>query len=179
MNTKVLNNKSRELVTALRHKPEILQLTLNGNGWADVNCVLNSLEITKEELDWIVETNNKKRFEYNDDQTMIRASQGHSIDVNLEKDWVEFIPEGPLYHGTSSETVSIILKEGLKSMSRTHVHLSKDIETAVKVGSRKGKVVVLEVDARWLRADGGKLFESANGVILTNAVDPKYIKQLS
>jgi putative RNA 2'-phosphotransferase len=176
MNEKELDKKSRVLVTALRHSPALLKIELDDKGWTSVESILLNLQVTKEELDWIVETNNKKRFEYNDNQSLIRASQGHTVDVNLEKDWKEYVPEGPLYHGTSEDVVLHIMKDGLISMKRTHVHLSKDLETAIKVGSRKGKVAILEIDARKLRADGQKLYESANGVILTSNIASCYIK---
>lgn len=179
MNETELNKKSRVLVTALRHSPAVLGIIVNDKGWSSVESILTNLKLTKEELDWIVDTNNKKRFEYNSDQTKIRASQGHTLDIDLEKEWEEFVPEGPLFHGTSENVITLIFKEGLKPMNRTHVHLSIDEQTAKTVGSRKGKVVILQIDARKMRADGYKLYKSANGVILTKEVPRQYITHIS
>ena len=174
-----MERKSRLLIKALRHKPDILGLTLDKRGWVDVNDVLKSLSIKKSELDTIVSTNNKKRFEYNDPQTKIRASQGHSIgDLEVFKDWVNYVPMKPLYHGTSTISVNSIMKGTLVSKSRTHVHLSKDIETAWSVGSRHGTPTILEINAVDMYRDGYRFYESKNGVILIDEVPSKYINPL-
>lgn len=174
-----MEKKSRLLITALRHKPDILELKLDARGWADVKDVLKSLDITKLMLDEIVSSNNKKRFEYNDTQTKIRASQGHSISgIEVFKDWKIYIPEQALYHGTADFSVEPIMKSTLISKTRTHVHLSKDIETAMNVGSRHGKPVILEIDAVRMLEDGFIFYESKNGVILIDQVPSKYIKPL-
>ena len=140
-----IDKKSRLLIKALRHQPDVLGLTLDEKGWVSVSSVLKSLSIDKETLDFIVETNNKKRFEYSDTQSKIRASQGHSIKtLEVYKDWDLFKPTDFLYHGTATHTLSSIMKGTLVSKSRTHVHLSKDVETAFNVGKRHGKPVYLK-----------------------------------
>lgn len=175
----MINKKSRYLVRALRHDPSILNLTVDKRGWVDVSSVLKSLSIDKPTLDQIVQINDKQRFEYNDNQTKIRASQGHSLNnVEVYKDWNVYIPTGDLYHGTAQQFVNQILSSKLISKSRTHVHLSKDIPTALKVGSRHGKVVLLSVDAIKMYEDGYKFLESKNGVILIDEVPSRYLKKL-
>ncbi len=164
------------LSLVLRHKPEEAKLTLDQHGWADVALLLKNCSITKEELDWIVENNSKKRYSYNEDQTKIKANQGHSLsEVEVELEEVKEAPDF-LYHGTASELFSVLLNEGIKKMSRNHVHLSIDIPTAIQVGKRKSnEIVILQVNAKKMQADGQQLFRSANGVYLTEYVSPQYL----
>jgi putative RNA 2'-phosphotransferase len=122
----------------------------------------------------IVETNDKQRYSFNDDYTKIRANQGHSIPVNLQL--VEKIPPDVLYHGTATRFLDSIMEEGITKQSRQYVHLSKDVETATKVGKRHGKSIVLVLDALNMYRDGVKFYLSDNGVWLTNYVSSKYIK---
>jgi putative RNA 2'-phosphotransferase len=130
------------------------------------------LEILKE----LVSKDNKKRYAFNDDLTMIRASQGHSIDVELG-----YTPKSPpeiLYHGTAEKFVESILKSGLQKRNRHHVHLSKDIETAIKVGQRHGKPVVFEVFAGKMFAKGFEFYESDNAVWLCDAVPVAFLRKI-
>ncbi len=173
---KELTKIGKFLSLVLRHKPEEAQLTLDQHGWADVALLLKNISITKEELNWIVENNTKKRYSYNEDQTKIKANQGHSlseVDVALEE-----VKEAPdfLYHGTAQELFPVLLKEGIKKMSRNHVHLSIDIPTAIQVGKRKSNdVVIVQIKAKEMQADGYPLYCSANGVYLTEYVSPQYL----
>jgi putative RNA 2'-phosphotransferase len=174
-----LDKKSRLLIKALRHQPEVLELKLDDRGWVTISSVMKSLKVTKDDLDYIVSSNNKKRFEYDDRELKIRASQGHSIkDIEVYKDWSIFTPTGPVYHGTPDFAVSLIMKSKLVSKSRTHVHLSKDIQTAYTVGRRHGVPIILEIDAVSMLKDGFKFYESKNGVILIDEVPSKYITLL-
>ncbi|MBB1140100.1 RNA 2'-phosphotransferase [Myroides sp. WP-1] len=162
----------------LRHEPSKIGIQLDANGWADIEeliqkCGKHRVSFTRKELDEIVATNNKKRYSLNEDQTKIRANQGHSIAVDLE-----FTPQEPpvfLYHGTADRFLPSIYNEGIKKMSRQHVHLSQDKETATAVGSRHGRVVVLTILAGKMKEDGLLFYCSANGVWLTDYIDPKYI----
>lgn len=164
----------------LRHEPSKIGIQLDVNGWADVEeliqkCAKHRLVFTREELEEIVETNNKKRYTLSQDGRKIRANQGHSIAVDLE-----FTPEVPpayLYHGTANRFLPAIKEEGIKKMSRQHVHLSADKETAIAVGSRHGKVVVLTILAGKMQEDGLLFYCSANGVWLTDYIDPRYISK--
>jgi putative RNA 2'-phosphotransferase len=124
-------------------------------------------------LDDIVKTNNKQRYEYNEDETLIRARQGHSIkvDVNLS----ESTPPDILYHGTATRFLDSILEKGIVKGNRLYVHLSKDEETATTVGARHGKPYVLKIDAKKMYEDGIKFYLSNNNVWLTDFVDAKYI----
>ncbi|MEO0731588.1 MAG: RNA 2'-phosphotransferase [Bacteroidota bacterium] len=173
-----LTRLGRKISLVLRHKPKAIGLTLDEHGWADVAELLEKMTasgtpLDRAGLDRIVAENNKQRFRYSDDGRLIRANQGHSIDVDLELEAVP--PPAILYHGTASTSVASILATGLESRSRQHVHLSADTETAVMVGKRHGKPVVLRVDARAMAADGHQFYRSENGVWLAAAVPPQYL----
>ena len=163
----------------LRHKPETIGITLDEHGWADVNELIagaqkTSPDFNMEMLEEIVRTNNKQRYAFNEDHTKIRANQGHSIQVDVELK--EETPPAILYHGTGEKSVASIQEQGLLPQSRIYVHLSKDIDTAVKVGSRHGKPVVFTVLAGRMHEEGFKFFLSENGVWLTKEVPPKYLE---
>ena len=171
---------SKFLSLVLRHKPEEIGIGLDKNGWVSVDELLTKLnenghKVNMYVLEDIVKNNDKKRFAFNEDKTMIRASQGHSVNVDLGLE--SLTPPTILYHGTAIDTVSLIKKSSdIRSMSRTHVHLSKDIETAFKVGKRHGKACVLIIEAEKMCDDGFKFFQSENGVWLTEIVPVEYIK---
>ena len=160
----------------LRHKPDEIGIILDKNGYTSVSILNEKLDINSEELDWIVENNSKKRFAYNEDKTLIRASQGHSIDeVDVELQEATTVPKY-LYHGTSNDVVDTILVEGLKKMNRNHVHLSKYEETAIIVGKRKSSnITILKIDTESYLTDGYKIYISKNGVYLVDNVPNKYI----
>ena len=165
----------------LRHKPEATRITLDEHGWANVDELINGINNTGRKIDMtmleeIVKTDNKQRYSFNEDKTLIRANQGHSIPVDVELKEQE--PPELLYHGTADRFVKSIMKEGLKPMSRLYVHLSKDIETAKKVGKRHGNPVVLKIHSEQMKRDGGKFYLSENGVWLTKKVDVEYLEKL-
>lgn len=172
-----IKEKSRYLSLLLRHKPEKANLTLDEFGWCSVEEVLENLNMTKEELDRVVEENNKQRFKYNEDHTKIKANQGHSI--KIKNDIKKERPPSVLYHGTSASNRRAILKTGLKKMRRNHVHLSQDLETAKDVGMRYAKrennLWIIEVNAAKMHADGFEFFLSDNNVWLTDSVPPQYL----
>lgn len=178
MNEKETKSISKFLSLVLRHSPEIIGLKLDENGWADVEeliskCSQKGNKLDFELLDYVVESNDKKRFAFNEDKTKIRASQGHSISVELNL--AETEPFEYLYHGTVGKFLENIKKEGLQKMSRQHVHLSKDRETATKVGSRRGVPQILTVRSGAMHRDGFKFYLSDNNVWLTDEVPVKYI----
>lgn len=179
MNEKEIKNISKFLSLVLRHAPETIALELDENGWANVNeliaqCNKSHKKLDVELLDYVVENNDKKRFAFNEDKTKIRASQGHSISVELALEEVE--PLHFLYHGTVGKFMQSIRNEGLKKMNRQHVHLSKDRETAIIVGSRRGKPEILSINAPKMHQDGFKFYVSENGVWLTDHVPAEYIE---
>jgi putative RNA 2'-phosphotransferase len=179
MNEKEIKSTSKFLSLVLRHSPETIHLKLDENGWADVEelitkCNRHNKQLNLDVLNVVVETNDKKRFAFNEDKTKIRASQGHSIIVELNLN--EALPLDYLYHGTVQASIDGIKEKGLQKMSRQHVHLSKDKETAVKVGSRRGKPIVLRIDSKTMHADGFKFYLSENEVWLTDEVPLKYIE---
>ena len=168
-----IKEKGKTLSYLLRHDNEAYDSGLiDCNGW---RCVseLTGLGFTQDELDEIVETNNKQRFEYNADKTRLRARQGHSIpvDVGLK----ETIPPDVLYHGTATRFIDSIKEKGLIPRSRLYVHLSADYGTAANVGSRHGKPYVIAVDCKRMVKDGFKFYLSNNGVWLTNNVPVEYL----
>ncbi len=169
-------NTSKFLSLVLRHKPETIGITLDKNGWADVSELLDKMndDITLEILEEIVKTNDKKRFAFNDDKTKIRASQGHSIGIDLNIS--SKIPPDILYHGTAEKFLESIKNSGLNRGSRTHVHLSTDYDTAINVGKRHGKPIVLKIVAKKMNLDGYKFYLSENKVWLTKEVAKEYIK---
>jgi putative RNA 2'-phosphotransferase len=172
---------SKFLSKHLRHTPEELGLTLQPGGWVSVDDLLAASErvgfaISYDELIECVETSDKKRFSFDDTGDLIRANQGHSVEVDLQLDEKE--PPEILYHGTVEQFLASIMAEGLKKGNRHHVHLSKDTETARKVGARRGKPVVLQVDARKMHGEGFKFFLSVNGVWLTYAVPSVYLVRM-
>jgi putative RNA 2'-phosphotransferase len=172
---------SKFLSLLLRHKPEEIGLSLDENGWADVNELLALLHKTgktrtKDDLRQVVANNDKKRFTFNEEETKIRANQGHSVaNVDLKLEAVE--PPELLYHGTAERNLKAILSEGIQKMKRQHVHLSKDKGTATTVGSRHGKPVVLIIAAKQMHDEGIEFFLSQNNVWLTDFVDAKYIQK--
>jgi len=178
MNEKQIKGTSKFLSYILRHNPQSIGLELDKEGWADVNELIAKSKtdhsvITMELLDIIVSTNEKKRFAFNEDKSKIRANQGHSIDIELNLQ-IQGPPE-LLYHGTVDKFLQAIRTEGLKKMSRQHVHLSGDEDTAIHVGSRRGKPVVLVINAGQMSRDGYSFYLSANGVWLTDHVPAQFI----
>lgn len=164
---------------ALRHQPDVLGLTLDEHGWTSVEALLKGMafkghKISMTELEEVVENNNKKRFAFSEDKLLIRASQGHSIEIDLELEEVE--PPEILYHGTAIINVASIRKNGIEKRARHHVHLSGDKDTALKVGIRHGKPEILNILAGKMYQDGFKFYRSANGVWLTDFVPGKYIE---
>ncbi len=169
---------SKYLAKYLRHAPHELGLELQPGGWVLVDDLLTAAEkhgfpISYDELVDCLETNDKQRFAFDVSGELIRANQGHSVEVDLQLEERE--PPESLYHGTVERFLPSILEEGLVRGKRHHVHLSKDVETARKVGARRGKPVILAVDAGRMHRDGHKFLLSANGVWLTDSVAPAYL----
>jgi putative RNA 2'-phosphotransferase len=164
---------SKTLSYWLRHAPEPAGLTLDAQGWADVGLLMTALAAQDPAIDFdrlvtVVELSDKQRFELSADAARIRARQGHSVAVDL--DLPPVTPPDVLYHGTVERFLGAILSEGLKPQARHHVHLSSDLETARRVGQRRGEPVILTVDAGAMAADGAVFFVTANGVWLTDHV---------
>lgn len=163
------NRKGWNLAYLLRHDKS----ALDKHGWREVEDLILNHGFTLPLLEEIVDTNNKRRYEFNEGRTKIRARQGHSVNVDVELKVCT--PPDILYHGTSEDAVAAILEEGLKPGKRLHVHFSNDIETALQVGRRHGNPKVLRIDTASMAADGVKFYLSNNGIWLTDFVDPKFI----
>ena len=175
------NDTSRFLALILRHRPDVIGITLDEHGWADTDALIKGIAakqpFDRKMLEEIVATDEKMRYSFNEDGTKIRANQGHSVKVDVEL--TEQQPPEFLYHGTGEKYVPFIDKEGLKPQSRLYVHLSADHETAVKVGTRHGRPVVYKVHTGEMREYGYRFFISANGVWLTDRVPPVFLEKLS
>ena len=177
---KRLTAVSKYLAKYLRHAPDELGLTLQPGGWMPVDDLLDAADrhgfpIEYEELVEVIETNEKRRFSFDPSGELIRANQGHSVEVDLQLEKAE--PPEVLYHGTVGRFLPSIGEVGLIRGNRHHVHLSKDIETARKVGARRGKPVILTVNAGRMHREGHTFFLSANGVWLTDSVAPGYLSE--
>ena len=175
-----LKKTSKFISLILRHKPETIGISLDEHGWANVAELIKGISKTQyidmAMLEEIVDTDNKQRYSFNEDKTLIRANQGHSIPVDVELP--EKQPPVILYHGTGEKYVSSIDEQGLISKSRLYVHLSKDEQTAKAVGSRHGKPVIYEIQAGRMYAEGYAFYLSVNGVWLTKSVPAKYLKKM-
>ena len=181
MNDKKLTTISKFLSLVLRHEPQRIGLALDAAGWVAVDELLAQAAqagraITRAQLDEVVATNDKQRFAISEDGLRIRASQGHSIAIDLELPPRE--PPAVLYHGTASRWIASILRTGLDRRSRRHVHLTESLHTATAVGSRYGVPVILRIDARAMAAAGHVFRCSDNGVWLVDAVPVKFLEPM-
>ncbi|MCX5199998.1 RNA 2'-phosphotransferase [Streptomyces sp. NBC_00237] len=182
MNEHRIVKVSKYLSKHLRHQPDRIGLTLDTNGWVEVDTLVRAaaahgFRFTRAELDHVVATNDKKRFAVREDEargTLIRASQGHTVEVDLALPPVE--PPAYLFHGTHPRAVAAIRADGLSPMARHDVHLSADRETATRVGARRGRPVVLSVDTGAMYRAGHTFRVSANGVWLTARVPVEFVR---
>ena len=169
---------SKFLYLLLRHKPETIGLTLDQQGWAEIDILIDLLhkqgtKINRLMLEEIVANDNKQRFSFNQDKSKIRANQGHSLKVDLALEPKQ--PPEYLFHGTATRFIESIAIQGLQKQKRHHVHLSSDESTAIKVGQRHGKPVVLKIYAQKMSDAGFTFFLSDNQVWLTDTVPVVYI----
>jgi len=177
-------NKNRELKISkflsyvLRHKPETIGLTLNDNGWASVAEILKNrqLHFSLEDLKFVVDNNEKNRFSLNENFTLIKANQGHSVKIELE--FEKIVPPEILYHGTAKHFLPSIQEKGLDKRDRHHVHLSIDIKTAANVGKRHGKLIILAIDTKKMHENGYQFYLSDNNVYLVDDVPVNYLTVL-
>lgn len=176
-----LERLSKFISMILRHKPQVIGITLDEHGWADVDELIKGINETGEEVEFskatletIVKTDKKQRYSVSQDKTLIRANQGHSIPVDVELEKKE--PPKILYHGTGVKSVKAIQEQGLLPMERLYVHLSTDVETATNVGKRHGTPVIFKVNTEQMQKDGYDFFQSVNGVWLTKEVPAKYLE---
>ena len=179
---KRMRNTSKFISLILRHKPETIGISLDEHGWADVRDLIEGVNRTEghnldmETLEEIVRTDGKQRYSFNEEHTLIRANQGHSIPVDVELE--EKTPPDILWHGTGEKYVSSIDEQGLIPKSRLYVHLSSDLETARKVGSRHGRPVIYQVNCAQMEKDGLRFYLSANKVWLTKEVPARYLNKM-
>ena len=169
---------SKFLSLILRHKPDVIGLELDKNGWASIDDIIcrstaNGMNLERQVIQDVVSTNDKKRFSISSDGNMIRANQGHSINVDLDLSPIK--PPSILYHGTATRFLESIFNKGLYPTDRNHVHLSSDYETAIDVGKRHGKPVILKVESGSMYSDNHVFYMSKNGVWLIKHVPTKYL----
>lgn len=174
-----MTSTSRFISLILRHKPETIGIELDEHGWANVEELICGIAKTRpfdmEMLETIVRTDEKQRYSFNEDKTLIRANQGHFVPVDVELPVVA--PPEILWHGTGMKYVDSIDAQGLLPKSRLYVHLSADYDTAVNVGQRHGKAFVYRVHAGRMAEDGFVFYRSVNGVWLTKEVPAKYLEK--
>ncbi len=178
MNSQHATKISRFLSLVLRHQPESIGISLTGDGWTNVDELIAAInrhghKLDFETLELVVETNDKKRFAFSEDGEMIRANQGHSVEVNLG--YQPTPPPEILYHGTVARFLPGIRENGIQKGQRHHVHLSAALEVANTVGKRRGQPVILTVSAQQMKVGGHHFYISANGVWLTDLVPPQFI----
>lgn len=171
---KSLVKKSKHLSKVLRHDPGSVGLKLDAAGWVNVGELLTAMKLSRDDLEQVVAENDKKRFEFNADRTCIRASQGHSVDVDLG--YEEQTPPEFLWHGTSLDVLPAIREKGLLKMDRHHVHLSADEATANIVARRRPRSVLVKVASGEMARAGTKFYRSTNGVWLTDHVPARYLR---
>lgn len=179
-NGKELTKISKMLSMVLRHQPEFIGIELDQQGWVDVELLIqqmnsHNIAIDRVLLDQVVETNSKKRFSFNDSKEQIRASQGHSVSVELG--YLAQVPPDVLFHGTAEKSVESILDIGLEKRERQHVHLSQELQTAIEVGRRHGKPVVFRVQSGMMHQAGHSFYLSDNKVWLTDHVPVQFLDQ--
>jgi putative RNA 2'-phosphotransferase len=177
-----LTRQSRFLSLVLRHKPEAAGVTLDRSGWVEIGtlvegAVARGARLTEALVREIARTDAKRRYTLSDDNRRIRANYGHSVPVELDLEASP--PPELLYHGTASRSLGLIMAHGLEPRRRQYVHLSEDAATAVRVGSRHGTPVVLEVEAAEMARDGHSFFRTEGGTWLTRAVPCAYIRTCS
>ena len=174
------NNIGKYISLILRHKPEVIGITLDEHGWARVDQLIEGIrkdyDFDMEMLEEIVANNNKQRYSFNEDKTLIRANQGHSVPVDVELE--QKTPPEILYHGTAEKYVEAIDEQGLIPKSRLYVHLSVDTDTARNVGKRHGKPVIYKVMAGDMHKAGYEFYFSVNGVWLTKRVPGEYLEKM-
>ena len=172
---------SKYLSKHLRHQPDRLGLTLAPGGWVEIEtllvaCAAHHFPIDRADLETVVAENDKQRLSIDPARTHIRANQGHSVEVDLQLE-----PQAPpnlLYHGTGEQSIDSILQSGLQKMRRHHVHLSQEIQTAIRVGRRHGRPAVLAIDAAAMHTDGFAFYCSDNQVWLVDRVPPNYLERI-
>lgn len=173
-----IDKLGKELAYLLRHCPESKNLTMDRHGWVRISeLITNAPEFTEEILKEIVSTDEKCRYSISEDGLFVRANQGHSIEVDLELS--PMTPPDVLYHGTVERAMESIMATGLDKRERHHVHMSADIETATKVGARRGEPVILSINAKQMVDDGFAFYRSENGVWLTDIVPAKYLTRVA
>lgn len=177
--SKLLNDTSKFLSYVLRHEPHAIGLTLDNEGWADINALIEGAAqsgqaINRDLIQQVVYTNGKKRFSISTDGSRIRAAQGHST-MSVAISYPEKVPPEFLYHGTATRFLDSIQQHGLKPGERHYVHLSEDEQTAINVGQRHGKPIVLKIEALRMYQHGFKFFQADNGVWLVNKVPTDFL----
>ncbi|MFK7789168.1 MAG: RNA 2'-phosphotransferase [Phycisphaeraceae bacterium] len=177
MDTKV-KTVSKSMSYVLRHRPDVIGITLDANGWVGVDELLeafndNGKRYTRAILDRAVAENDKQRVEFSDERTRIRARQGHSVQIDLGYDAA--VPPDILFHGTASRNIDSVRQNGLQKMNRHHVHLSTNKQTMLAVGQRHGKPIILKIDAKRMYQDGFEFFVTANHVWLVDTVPSAYL----
>lgn len=173
-----LTSQSKFLSLILRHKPEKGNVVLDKNGWCVVMDLVKNANFRLSDIHDIVRTDDKQRYELSPDRLKIRAIQGHSKNLNIDAMLEKALPAGDLYHGTKEDVKMQIARQGIQPMNRTHVHMTDNLKVAQETADRrKGKSIILVIDAMQMSAHGHKFYKAANGVWLCNEVPPQFITE--
>lgn len=182
MSEEELESLGRMMAGALRHFPEKLELNMEKNGFVNINDFVAAVQNRRRQMRWlrphhviaVIETDPKGRYEYRDDK--IRATYGHSIDVELDLPTIG-IPD-KLYYPTTAEEVDIVLETGLKPSDRKKVHLSKTYQDAKNAGSvRTAAPIILEIDAAKAQASGLVIGKAGKTVYLADSVPAEFLSK--
>ena len=183
MNENELTSLSRILAGALRHFPDKLGLMMDGKGWVDINSLIDAIGtgrsgfkwLRKHHIDALVDTDPRGRYQI--DGGMIRATYGHTIDIDTDDLPLAEIEE--FYYPVTEEEADIILEGGLQPIDRTKVHLSGSIEKAQEAGKvRTDKPLILRIDGKKANKDGLKIYHAGTDVYTTDAIDAKYLSMV-
>lgn len=178
-------NISMFMSKVLRHEPHIIGITLDENGWTNLDefnvklkKVFNNISIDK--IKYIVDTDEKKRYSILDNK--IRANQGHNSKLKVNLEFNKVVPNKSLYHGTIDKFINSIKENGLLPQSRQYVHLSSSLKVAKNVAKRRineGNIVIIEIDVEKMIKDGYDFYLSDNNVFLVKNIPNIYFKSIS
>lgn len=184
MNKEELDSLGRTMAGVLRHFPQRFKLDMDEQGWVKLYSFVEAIKARRRGYHWlrvhhiqaIVETDDKGRYQIK--SGMLRATYGHSIDVDLDLP-TDDIPK-KLFYPTTEEEIDILLENGLHPADRRKVHLSrtrKDAEIAGKF--RVNEPVIIEINAKQAIEDDIIIKKAGKTVFIVDEVPAKYLSKVS